>query len=358
VVADRTHPGAVGDQWHVVEVLVPDLTPGLALCRDFYRSAVRPVLAGVFPAIPHSAAVLGRGSEVLGFDDAMSTDHDWRPRVSVFLAAETHAREGAVVETALRDGAPDEFRGHPTAVEVVTVRGHLLDLLGLDVDAELTARDWLVTAEQQLRQATAGAVFHDDLGLQGVRDRLARYPHDVWLYLMSAAWWRVHPELNLLGRAGSVGDELGSRLIAARLVTDLMRLCFLQERQYAPYAKWFGTAFGRLDGAEQLSPVLEAALRAERWPEREAALNAAYELVARRHDLLGVTPPVPTESVRMWDRPFAVTWGDFPGALQAQIRDPEVRRIADRWPTGGVDQLRELLWHPRERASLLRLLEG
>jgi hypothetical protein len=336
---------------------VPELTPGLALCRDFYAEVVAPVLADAFPGLGHGAAVMGRGSEVLGFDDAMSTDHDWRPRVTVFLAADAHADQGGAVEQALRDRVPSEFRGWPTGVEVVTVRGYILDRLGLDVDGELTARDWLATSEQQLRMYTAGAVFHDEVGLQAARDRLARYPHDLWLYLMSAAWWRVHPELNLVGRVGSVGDELGSALIGSRLVADLMRLCFLMERSYAPYAKWFGTAFGRLACAAELAPVFAAVLRAERWPERERALNEAYARLAERHDALQVTPPVPTAPLRMWDRPFAVTWGDFPGALQAEIRDPEVRRIAERWPAGGVDQLREVLWHQQFREPLLRVLD-
>ena len=50
--------------------------PGLELSRLFYQEAVRPILDAVFPGLPHSAALLGRGSEVLGFDDAMSTDHN------------------------------------------------------------------------------------------------------------------------------------------------------------------------------------------------------------------------------------------------------------------------------------------
>jgi hypothetical protein len=40
---------------------------------------------------------------------------------------------------------------------------------------------------------------------------------------------------------------LGSRIVAARQVRELMRPGFLLERNYWPYPKWFGTAFGRLE---------------------------------------------------------------------------------------------------------------
>ena len=60
----------------------------------------------------------------------------------------------------------------------------------------------------------------------------------------------------------------------------------------------------------------------------------------------------------MWDRPFAVLWGDFPGALVDQIEDPAVRRIAEQWPVGGVNQVRDLLWGAaRHRGRLLQLLD-
>ena len=66
-----------------------------------------------------------------------------------------------------------------------------------------------------------------------------------------------------LGQAlQQVQDELGSRLVAMRLVRDLMRLGFLLERQYAPYIKWLGTAFQRLDCARVLTPLFERIMRA------------------------------------------------------------------------------------------------
>ncbi|MDQ1602545.1 MAG: hypothetical protein QOE01_390 [Actinomycetota bacterium] len=335
---------------------MPAFISGLELSRRHYQEAVRPVLDAAFPGLPHSAALIGRGSEVLGFDDEMSRDHDSQPRVLLFLREADRARHGDAIGEALRGDLP-RSQGLPAGHEILTVRGYVLDRLGFDIEGEPGTRDWLTFPEHELVMLTAGAVFHDDVGLQAARDRFAYYPHDVWLYLLVAGWWRIHPEANLVGRAGQVGDELGSALIGSQLVHDLMRLCFLMERQYAPYSKWFGTAFTRLACADELSPVLLTVQRARTWQEREDALMAAYGQVAVLHDALHITPPVPTDVVQLWDRQFKVVWGDFPDALHAQIRDPEVKRIAERWPVGGVDRLRDQLWDPGDRRRLLALFE-
>ncbi|CAN7344860.1 DUF4037 domain-containing protein [Terrabacter sp. LjRoot27] len=331
--------------------------PGAELSRRLYDEVVHPVMRARFRDLPHSAALLGRGSEVLGFDDEMSTDHDWKPRALVFLTEADEARRGDEVRKALERDLPATFAGHPTAHEVHTVRGYVLQQLELDIARDIEPRDWLTLPEHALRAFTAGVVFHDGVGLQATRDRLAYYPHDVWLYLLIAAWWRVHPEMNLVGRAGATGDELGSSLIGSRLVSDLMRLAFLMERQYAPYSKWFGTAFSRLACGSELTPLLWDVGRAEAWQDREAALMTAYERLVAMHNALGLTAPVTTEVVRMWDRPFTVAWADIPDLLLPLIQDAAVVDIAHRWPVGPVDQFRELIWAPKNRHLLLRLFD-
>lgn len=316
---------------------------GLELCRRFYAEIVRPLVE-----VPHSAALLGRGSEVLGFDDEMSTDHNCEARVLLFV------EDG--VE--LRVEVPETFAGRPALVEVHTLREYFLQQFGVDIGAAWTPGDWLTFPESILGQHTAGDVFHDDLGLGAVRDRLAYYPDDVWRYLMIVGWWRVHPEMNLVGRSGYVGDELGSALIGAQLVEDLIRLCFLMERTYAPYSKWFGTAFGRLSCGPAMTPLLREVGRAETWQEREAALQAAYRAAGELHNRLGITKPVELGVERMFRRPFDTVWGDFIGALAADIKDPEVLRLLERWPVGGIERVRTLLWRANDRRQLLGLLDS
>ncbi len=64
---------------------MPAFIPGLQLSGQFYAEAVRPILDAEFPGLSHTACRIGAGSEVLGFDTEMSRDHDWGPKLDLFL---------------------------------------------------------------------------------------------------------------------------------------------------------------------------------------------------------------------------------------------------------------------------------
>lgn len=339
--------------------------PGLTLSERFYREAVRPLLDASFPGLVHSAALLGPGSEVLGFDTARSTDHHWGPRFLLFLRTEDIGLAQSISHT-LAERLPRRFLGIPTnfgppdaigvrllqpseagplnhRVEITTVPTWLTEVLGVDATRELTPRDWLVIAEQHLLSVTAGKVFHDGLGeLNLVRTRLAWYPHDVWLLLLATQWTKISQEEAFVGRCGDVGDELGSALIANRLIRDLMKLCFLMERQYAPYAKWFGSAFARLPGAPHLLPIFASIQAAQDWKTREHHLSQAYALVVARHNRLNITPPIDTAVSPFHTRPYLVIHADRIAEHICQaITDVAVRKIAAR-AVGSIDQVVDL----------------
>ena len=71
---------------------------GLQLSRGLYGQVVAPLL--------------GDGSEVLGFDDEVSTDHDFGPRLQVFVATEAD------------DAVPTFPGGIDQVVDSVEVLGH------------------------------------------------------------------------------------------------------------------------------------------------------------------------------------------------------------------------------------------
>ena len=163
----------------------------------------------------------------------------------------------------------------------------------------------MITPQQILLEVTAGAVFHDDPGdLKAAREALAWYPDQVWLWLLACQWRRIDQEEPFVGRTAEVGDEFGSRVVATRLVRDLMRLSFLLERRYAPYSKWLGSAFAKLDSHAEIGRALRDILAAENYDQREAALVSAVEALAARHNTLGVTSPLDATVRLFHGRPF------------------------------------------------------
>lgn len=336
---------------------------GRELSRQFYWQAVRPQLDTHFPGLPHAAALIDSGSEVLGYDDAMSTDHHWGPRLLLFLNESDHAQSATTIHDRLARHLPYEFMGYSTnftppleeegvtqllqtiqegpinhRVSTHTIRGFIQNHLNYDITQPLTVADWLTFPEQKLLTLTVGPVFHDEIGLETVRGRFIYYPHDVWLYQLASAWTRISQEEALMGRAGFAGDELGSAIIGARLVRDVMRLWFLMHRTYAPYPKWFGTAFKQLPGASELEPILRQVFKADTWQEREAALVPAYEKLAAQHNALGLTEPVTEQATPYYGRPFQViTNNGVIGALEGAIQDEDVRQLLVRPRIGSID---------------------
>lgn len=340
--------------------------PGLELNRLFYSEVIQPLLSARFPGAIYSAGLIGYGSDVLGYDTELSTDHEWGPRLLIYLRDEDYPALHQAIDDMFRRELPPSFHGYSTSfsepvgggagvrllepgepgqinhhIAVMTVADFLDWELGVRSLDFITARDWLTFPEQKLLEVTAGAMYHDGLGqLALIRRRLSYYPHDVWVYRLAAQWQRISQEEAFVGRCGDVGDELGSRIVAARLARDVMRLCFLLERRYAPYSKWFGTAFNRLECAEQLGPQLAAVLAASNWQEREAHLADAYEAVARLQNALALTDPLDPSPRRYHDRPYRVIHAErFANALAATIHDEDLRRIIDTIGlVGAVDQ--------------------
>lgn len=350
---------------------------GLDLSESFYEEAVEPLVSRYFPDLSYAAALIGSGSEVLGFDTEMSCDHDWGPRLMLFVEEEELTASKAQVERMLSEKLPRTFLSYPTGftaatangvqlldyseagplnhrVEVLSVAGFISGYLGIDSKAQLAVADWLTVPEQKLLAVTAGRVFRDDVGLEQIRGRLAYYPDQVWLYLLASCWSRIEQEEHLLGRAGLVGDELGSSIIGARLVRDLMRLCFLMEKSYAPYAKWFGTAFRALESGRQLYPVLECAVASPHWQQRQQYLCQAYEFVAHMHNRLEITEPLSEKVSQFHDRPFLViSSGVFSSAIADSVGDPVLKKLLAKPLIGGIDLvcdntdiLSNSLWRP------------
>jgi hypothetical protein len=341
----------------------PSFIPGLQLSSAFYADIVKPLLDKEYAALRYSAALIGPGSEVLGFDTEMSTDHNWGPRVMLFLTKADHDANQKALKEFFRNNLPASYRGYSTnfsspnpddngtqipapitngpinhRIETLTIEGFFFDYMRVHIDKEMEAADWLSIPFQKLRSIIDGKVFHDGLGLEQVRSRFTWYPKDVWLYLLASGWARIGQEEHLMGRAGSVNDEIGSALIGSRLVRDIIYLAFLMERKYPPYPKWLGTGFARLSSAGKLKPILTDLVHSQTWQKRESHLTKALTYLVEIHNALRITKPLSNGISQFWTRPFRVIWGEkISEPIMESIEDPAISALAQKRHIGNVN---------------------
>jgi len=336
---------------------------GGELARGFHADVVGPLLARAMPGLRYAAGRLGSGSDVLGFDDAMSRDHDWGCRLTLLVDEPDRAavpQVGLLLEREL----PESYRGFPVRfpltwdpsvshkVEIATVAGFAASRLGIDPTAGLSVLDWLILTGQSVLEVTAGPVFADrTAGLAQVRARLRWYPPDIERYVLAAGWQRLSQEMPMVGRTAEHGDEPGSRQLSARLAGDLMWLAFTLSRQWPPYPKWRGTAFRALPIAADLAGLLAAAAAAARWRDRESALAGACEILLDAQRARGLPAPA-SAVIPFWDRPYRTVDEAVPESLLSAITDPDLSRLP---AVGSVEQWVssvDVLSSPARRAAL------
>lgn len=238
----------------------PDATPltGLRLARDYWLACVRPMIAERYPDHVHriAAGLVGHGSECYGFDDALSRDHDFGPRVCLWLTPGDFARIGADLQRDY-DALPDVFHGVSRSEATPRARGEGRRDGVFEIGAFFTSITggpvapgsdephlWLALDEATLAAATNGRVFADALGAFSKARRSFRLmPDDVRLSLVSR-------RLGMIAQAGQYnlprmlerGDGAAAWLCVERFADAVSSLVFLLNDPatvgYAPYYKW------------------------------------------------------------------------------------------------------------------------
>ncbi|HSQ40426.1 MAG TPA: DUF4037 domain-containing protein [Anaerolineales bacterium] len=334
-----------------------EFIPSLELSRMLYEEEIAPCIAKKFPDLKYAAATLGMCSEILGLDDAVSMDHEWGPRITIFLAEEDQALYSQEIAAVLRESLPPQFKGftmmwRQSGIDVHDTRETILYHVGTStVDralrfcggtaaAPLQAVDWLNVSDQHLLEFTAGVVYRDDTGdLTRARKMLAYYPDDVLCFLLMCDWNAVGGDWFPIGRIGSKGDALGLRLQVAKIAQSMMRLAFMVSRKYMPYKKWFGLLFKRLPIAASLEPALLDLLQETDWRKAEEKIGAAAAILLQQQNQLGIAPEMPLDAkvvdagrhyiqVDFWEIGRQLT-KDLPPALKA-VLDNQVFWLDER----------------------------
>lgn len=268
---------------------------GLELSERYFHEYGLPMLRAEFPALlPHLAAgLLGSGSECFGYDDGISTDHDFEPGFCLFLPGEDviDSREAFRLERAYA-ALPSEFCGYRrAALSPVGGNRHgvirLADFLGERTGSptgELSLREWLHLPEQSLAEVTNGRVFYDGPGaLTAARRRLSYFPEDVRLKKLAG-------HLLLAGQAGQYnyprclarGDTAAAQLSVIELVRHTLSVIFLLNATYEPYYKWCFRAARALPILGELAGDLEYLISSGNAGEEGARKQALAEEIAAR----------------------------------------------------------------------------
>ncbi|MHA2247800.1 MAG: DUF4037 domain-containing protein [Candidatus Hodarchaeales archaeon] len=305
--------------------------PGLKLSELFYEEIVKRLIDQFYPEIRYAAALIGPSSEVLGYDDIISRDHHWGPRLLLFLDEKDYQKYAKKLDIIFRDNLPVGFLGYSTnwsepdpednmtqmlvptskgpinhRIEIHTVKSYLKKNLSIS-SLNLNQKDWIMLSEQKLLEFTSGKVFHDSAGdLTEARKKLHYYPENVWKFKLMGIWKHIDQEIAFVGRTGVVGDDLGSRIEASRLVRYIMMITFVINKKYIPYAKWIGVGFKKLPLGIKLEPLLKKILEETEWKKREELLCEAYLILLEKQNMLGITLPLILNPKSFHNRPQTV----------------------------------------------------
>lgn len=353
---------------------------GLELCESFFNEYGLPIIRKNYPYLKFSAGLLGFGSDVLDYDDFVSTDHMWGPRFYVFLnESDIHIKDNLIKQFeanlpytykgfSVNFSVPDEYDNGvrhaefitngfvSSLIEIHTIDEYIKGYLGTMPSNDI---EWLTMSEHRLLGFTSGKLFIDMLGISEIRNKLSFYPQDVKLYLIASQWAVIAEEQAFVKRCSDCCDEVGSRIICSRIAERLMRLCFLYKNKYAPYSKWFGTAFKQLSVNSQIYDEIEAAISAKTIQEREKHIVNAQVLVAQLHNESNITEPCEIRVQKYFDREIKVIFADtFAEKTREKIGSAELKNIPLIGSLSQIGGFVELSDNPEYRGNIYCLYKN
>ena len=243
---------------------------GLEAARALYETRGRDLIHSRFPAYEGRIAVglAGHGSECFGFDDAVSTDHDFEPGFCLWVDDETDREIGLELSRAYRE-LKTSASAHSALAEQNRGVRRISDFYRRYTGgpgAPESWQAWLYLPSHALAEASNGQVWRDDQGsFSAVRQQiLTGMPEDVRKKRLAA-------KLITMAQAGQYNysrclkhGQPGSAMLAmAEFVNAACAAVFLLNRRHMPYYKWQFRAMEELDILGNMKEALEFLLTGE-----------------------------------------------------------------------------------------------
>jgi len=165
---------------------------GLQLAEEYFEQYGRPLIQDDFSQYTSriAAGLVGAGSECLGFDDAISQDHDWGPGFCLWITDDDfkefgdklHRAYAALPKTYNGFGPRIASPGEEWRVGVTPIRTFFARVTGLGAPP-INNDEWLRVPEHCFASAVNGKVFTDPPGeFSKWREAIAAYyPEDIRL---------------------------------------------------------------------------------------------------------------------------------------------------------------------------------
>jgi hypothetical protein len=223
---------------------------GLELSRRYWEEMCRPVIEAQYPDKINrlAAGLIGDGSECYGFDDEISQDHDFGPRIMIWLTDKDYSEFGAGLQKLIGTITKDflGYHGVNTSLYgegregVFTVGSFYRRFIGLEHPPENIAQ-WRLIPEVNLSIATNGEVFYDGPGeFTRFRDMLSGgYPKDLRLKKIAARCMTAAQSGQYnYPRSIKRGEAVGAFMAASEFINSAISLIYLLNNKYKPFYKW------------------------------------------------------------------------------------------------------------------------
>lgn len=247
---------------------------GIELARAYYEEYGKPMLENEFSDKLDRIAVglVGHGSECFGYDDDISSDHDFEPGFCIWLTEEDERDFGFRLFRAYRK-LPDTFMGVKIQNKSVlgsetkgvhTIKEFYSFYTGTG-EAPQTLDQWMAIPDFYLAEATNGVIFDDPLGeFTKIREQLKNdRPEDVRLKkLASSVFYMAQAGQYNYSRCIRHGEKVAAATALADFAKNTAQVVHLLNNTYAPYYKWLFRSMSEQPILGNLSKDLETILSA------------------------------------------------------------------------------------------------
>lgn len=240
-----------------IEIEVDENSSLLDKSKEYTKKYILPEIEKKNPELLDkiSIGLIGEGSEVLGYDDEYSRDHDYTFMPAIFLDEDDYIKYRNTLEDILLS-LPKEFLGIThNSNEVIKERREIQNLdeylyryIGKN-NTDLSIMDYRVIKETALLALTSGEIFYSgNKRLENIRNDLKYYPDIIRENKIATVCSKIaqsgqYNYLRLMKR----GDIIGANAALNIFIENTIHLVYLLNRKYMPFYKWYSKGLQELE---------------------------------------------------------------------------------------------------------------